>query len=150
GAGRRRRLLELAERRRQPRRDGYPRHRLRVGHEQHVGRRLPLGDPGDLRRQVTRTDPQHVIALREVETDRDLELWARIKSLVVPNQPVTAEQLRRSAAADRLLLLATLDGSDAGCGIADRSDFGNRVFIAARVLPEHRRRGVATALVRAL
>jgi mycothiol synthase len=91
-----------------------------------------------------------VIALRPVDTDRDLELWADIKSQVVPNQPVTAEQIRRSAGPHRVLLLAELDGSVAGCGIADRSDFGGRAFIAARVLPQHRRRGVGTMLVRAL
>jgi GNAT superfamily N-acetyltransferase len=92
----------------------------------------------------------HPIVLRVVQTNADLERWASIKSLVVPTQPVTAEQLHRSAGPDRVLLLAELDGAAVGAGIADRSEFGSRAFIAARVLPEHRRRGVGTALVRAL
>lgn len=86
-------------------------------------------------------------ALRVVETDADLELWAEVKSAVVPNEPVTAGQLRASAEPDRLLLLAELDGAVAGCGIADRSSFGGRAFLAVRVLERFRRRGVGTALV---
>jgi mycothiol synthase len=69
---------------------------------------------------------------------------------VVPNEPVTAEQLRAQPEPERRLLLAALDGELAGCGIADRSSFGGRAFIAVRVLPEYRRRGVATALMGAL
>jgi GNAT superfamily N-acetyltransferase len=90
------------------------------------------------------------IVLRPVHTDDDLETWAELKSRVVPSGPVTADQLRRSAGRDRLLLLAELDGVAVGCGTADRSNVGGRAFIAARVLPEHRRQGIGTALVGAL
>ena len=88
-----------------------------------------------------------MIDVRTVVSDVDLETWATLKSTVVPNEPVSAELLRRGGEPDRLLLLAALDGELAGCGIADRSSFGGRAFIAVRVLPEYRRRGVATALV---
>ena len=81
-----------------------------------------------------------MIELRVVE-DAQLGLWADLKTRVVPNEPVTEEQLRAADEPDRLLLLAELDGALAGCGIADRSNFGGRAFIAARVLPELRRRG---------
>lgn len=91
-----------------------------------------------------------MIELRSAESDADLRTWARIKSAVVPNEPVTPEQLVATAEPDRLLLLASLDGIDAGCGIADASSFGRRAFIAARVLEQYRRRGVGCALVRAL
>ena len=91
-----------------------------------------------------------MIALRRVETATDLETWARIKSAVVPNEPVTTAQLEQTAEPDRLLLLASLDGADAGCGIGSRSNFGGRAFCAARVLEPYRRRGVGTALFRAL
>ena len=91
-----------------------------------------------------------MIELRLVESRADLELWARIKSTVVPNEPATADQLRQTAEPDRLLLLASLDGVDAGCGIAGLSSFSGRAFCAARVLEPYRRRGVGTALVRAL
>jgi GNAT superfamily N-acetyltransferase len=91
-----------------------------------------------------------VIDLRPALSDDDLVTWAALKSAVVPNEPVTAEQLRAQSEPDRRLLLAALDGELAGCGIADRSSFGGRAFIAVRVLPKYRRRGVATALVAAL
>jgi mycothiol synthase len=91
-----------------------------------------------------------MIALRVVTTPDDLVVWADVKSRVVPNEPVTAEQLAATDEPGRLLLLAERDGAVAGCGIASPSSFGGRVFVAARVLPEHRRRGVGTELVRAL
>jgi mycothiol synthase len=91
-----------------------------------------------------------VIAMRVVDSPLDLEAWAEIKSRVVPNEPVTADQLAATNEPGRLLLLAERDGALAGCGIAGLSNFGGRVFIAARVLPEHRRLGVGRELVRAL
>jgi len=91
-----------------------------------------------------------VIELRVASTPADLEVFAEVKSRVVPNEPVTAEQLAATDEPGRLLLLAERDGAIAGCGIAGLSNFGGRVFIAARVLEEHRRRGVGRELVRAL
>jgi mycothiol synthase len=91
-----------------------------------------------------------MIELRQAESACDLETWARIKSSVVPNEPVTTDQLERTAEPGRLLLLASLDGTDAGCGIGAPSNFGGRAFCAARVLAPYRRRGVGTALFRAL
>ena len=43
-----------------------------------------------------------------------------------------------------------MDGDVVGSGIADRSDTAGAGFVAPRVLTEHRRRGVGTALLRAL
>ena len=37
-----------------------------------------------------------------------------------------------------------------GCGLADRAETGGAGFVGPRVLPEHRRRGVGSALLRAL
>ncbi len=91
-----------------------------------------------------------MIELRVASTPVDLEVFAEVKSRVVPNEPVTAEQLAATDEPGRLLLLAERDGAIAGCGIAGLSNFGGRVFIAARVLEEHRRRGVGRVLVRAL
>jgi mycothiol synthase len=89
-------------------------------------------------------------ALRSVESSADLEAWAGLKSTVVPNEPVTAEQLVASDEEGRLLLLAERDGIAVGCGIAAPSHFGGRAFVAARVLAEHRRQGIGTELLRAL
>jgi mycothiol synthase len=88
--------------------------------------------------------------LRIVELPADLETWARIKSTVVPNEPVTAEQIVASDEPGRLLLLAERDGVAVGCGIAAPSHFGGRAFVAARVLAEHRRQGIGTELLHAL
>ena len=91
-----------------------------------------------------------MISVRTVETDADHEAWATLKSTVVPNEPITVEQLRATGEPDRRLVLAERDGVLAGCGIADRSSFGGRAFIAVRVLEHHRRRGVGSALLREL
>jgi len=88
--------------------------------------------------------------LRIVESPADLETWATLKSTVVLNEPVTAEQIVESDEPGRLLLLAERDGVAVGCGIAAPSHFGGRAFIAARVLAEHRRRGIGTELLHAL
>ena len=91
-----------------------------------------------------------MIAIRPVETDADVETWAAVKSSVVTNEPVTAEQLRATDEEGRLLVLAELDGEVAGCGIAARSHFDGHGFVAPRVLAEHRGRGIGRALLMAL
>ena len=91
-----------------------------------------------------------MIELRVVATDADYESWAAIKTRVAPDEPVTAEQVKASDEDGRLLLLAALDGADAGCGIGVPSGFAGLTFAMARVLPEQRRRGVGSELVRAL
>ena len=73
-----------------------------------------------------------MIELRVVE-DAQLGLWADLKTRVVPNEPVTEEQLRAADEPDRLLLLAELDGALAGCGIADRSNFGGRAPLQSHI-----------------
>ncbi|HEV2592045.1 MAG TPA: GNAT family N-acetyltransferase, partial [Gaiellaceae bacterium] len=88
--------------------------------------------------------------LRVVTTDADYASWAEIKSRVAPDEPVSAEQVKASDEDGRLLLLASVDGIDVGCGIGVPSGFAGRTFLMARVLPEHRRRGTGTELVRAL
>jgi mycothiol synthase len=89
-------------------------------------------------------------SLRVVVSAADLDAWARLQNIIVPNEPVTAEQIRASDEEGRVLLLAELDEELAGCGIAARSHFAGRGFVAPRVLPEFRRRGVGTALLLAL
>jgi mycothiol synthase len=88
--------------------------------------------------------------LRVADSAADLETWAQVKSTVVPNEPVTAEQLVAGDEEGRLLLLAEADGVAVGCGIAAPSHFGGRAFVAVRVLPKHRRRGIGTELLLAL
>jgi mycothiol synthase len=58
--------------------------------------------------------------------------------------------MRAQDSPDRLLLLARVDGAVVGSGVADRSDSRGGGFVAPRVLPEYRRRGVGSALLQPL
>lgn len=92
-----------------------------------------------------------MIAVRPAETDADLEAWRQVRMTVIPNERCgSVEEIRRSATPRSLFLLAELDGELAGSGIAGRSDLAGQGFLAPRVLPAARRRGVGTALLRAL
>ena len=75
---------------------------------------------------------------------------AGIRIAVVPGErcPTVAE-LRAQDSATRLLLLAVVDGTVVGSGWPTGPRRGGG-FAAPRVLPEHRRRGVGSALLRAL
>ena len=92
-----------------------------------------------------------MIELRQAESDADLEAWRSVRLAVLPNErAASVDEMRQMASPDRLLLLAELDGALAGSGIADRSSHANRAFVAPRVLPTARRRGVGTVLLHAL
>lgn len=84
--------------------------------------------------------------IRQVETEVDLEVWVAVKNTVVPNEPASVEQVRNSNEEGRILLLAEEDGTVTGCAIAGLSNFGGKAFIAVRVLPPFRRRGIGRAL----
>jgi GNAT superfamily N-acetyltransferase len=91
-----------------------------------------------------------MIVVRPAETDADLEAWSRVRRVVLPNESApSVEGLRERQTPERVLLLAELDGEVAGSGLAGPSDLGDRFFVAPRVLPDFRRRGVGTALLRA-
>jgi len=91
-----------------------------------------------------------VIEIRRAETDTDLEAWRSVRLAVAPNESaLTVEEMRALEGPDRLLLLAILDREVAGSGLADRSQTGNG-FVAPRVVPSLRGRGVGTALLREL
>lgn len=91
-----------------------------------------------------------MIELRVASTDADYASWAAIKTAVIPSEPATGEQLRAAAEDERLLLLASVDGVDAGCAVGNASGFAGLAFFGVRVLAEHRGNGVARELVRAL
>jgi mycothiol synthase len=92
-----------------------------------------------------------MIAGRAAETDADLDAWIRVRRAVLPNESAgTVELLRARAKPENVLLLAGLDGEIAGSGIAGRADVREQAFVAPRVLPDRRRRGVGTALLRRL
>lgn len=92
-----------------------------------------------------------MIVVRPAETDADLESWRQVRIAVLPNERAAqVEELRRGMTPETLYLLAELDGEAVGSGVASRSDLAGQGSLAPRVLPEARRRGVGTALLREL
>lgn len=84
-------------------------------------------------------------------TDDDYEEWRRVRIEVVPGERCgTVAEIRAQDSPDRLLLLARVDGTVVGSGVADRSDSAGGGFVAPRVRPAHRRRGVGSALLKVL
>lgn len=84
-------------------------------------------------------------------TADDYEAWRQVRIAVVPGERCdTIAEMRAHDSADRLIMLATMDGSVVGSGLADRSDTTGGGFVAPRVRLEFRRRGVGSALLRAL
>ena len=91
------------------------------------------------------------VAVRRAEAEPELEAWRSVRLAVVPNERCpSAQELLRTAAPEKLFLLAELDGQVVGCGVADRSELAGLGMVAPRVLPEARRCGVGTALLLAL
>jgi mycothiol synthase len=90
-----------------------------------------------------------VIEVREAVTDEELEGWRSVRMGVLPNErcPTIAEL--RNMEPPNLNLLAFLEGDLAGSGVGGKSDLGGG-FGVPRVLPGFRRKGVGTALLRAL
>ena len=87
------------------------------------------------------------VVIRPAETDADLAAWTRVRRILLPDEPIsTLEQLREAEGPDRLLLLAEVDGTLAGQGFAGRSSFADG-FAEPRVLPEHRRHGIGSAVL---
>lgn len=92
-----------------------------------------------------------MIRVYPAKSDAELEAWRRIRIAVLPNErAASVEEMRRTHTADRLLLLAELDGEVVGAAIGGKSDLAGSGFLAPRVLEGARRQGVGTALLRAL
>jgi mycothiol synthase len=88
-----------------------------------------------------------MIELREAETDAELELWRDVRKALLPNERTAPVAELRSGGS--FMLLAYRDGELAGSGSASRSDTGGGA-VFPRVLAEHRRNGIGTALLRRL
>jgi GNAT superfamily N-acetyltransferase len=82
--------------------------------------------------------------IRRAETEADLAVWCEVWGAITPREPVRVEdQLRRlERQPERLQLLA----DDVGIGLVAPSDSPGRLFLAVRVLPEARGRGLGSAL----
>jgi len=88
-----------------------------------------------------------MIDLREAETDAELELWRHVRKALLPNERTAPVAELRSGGS--FMLLAYRDGELAGSGSASKSDTGGGA-VFPRVLPEHRRNGIGTAVLRRL
>jgi mycothiol synthase len=93
------------------------------------------------------------VRVRPAESDADLEAYVAVWNAALPDDiPARVEQQRDRRERDRrrLYLLAEVDGRAAGAGYAGPSDAEGRGFVGPRVLPDYRRRGIGSALIREL
>lgn len=92
------------------------------------------------------TDP--ALDISRCVTDDDYEAWRQVRIAVLPyERTISVAELRESDSPDRLMVLARRDGVVVGHGLSDRSSMAGGGSVTPRVLPEHRRRGVGTALL---
>lgn len=90
------------------------------------------------------------IVVRVAESDADLEAWRQVRIAVLPNErALPVAEMRAMMTPETVYLLAELDGAVAGSGLGGRSSF-DYAGLHPRVLPTARRRGVGTAILRAL
>jgi mycothiol synthase len=84
-------------------------------------------------------------------TDEDYEAWRRVRIAVVPYERTQSlAELREGDTPERLLVVAREDGVVVGHGMANRAESAGSGSVIPRVLPEHRRRGIGTALLHRL
>jgi GNAT superfamily N-acetyltransferase len=84
-------------------------------------------------------------------TDDDYEAWRRVRIAVLPYERTqSVAELRAGDTPDRLMLLARVDGTVIGHGLSARGDSAGSGSVIPRVLEEHRRQGVGTALLERL
>lgn len=87
------------------------------------------------------------LVIRSATSDADLEAWRRVRLAVLPGErAASVEEMRAALTPETRHVLAELDGTVVGSGLADRSSFGYP-GLHARVVPEARRRGIGTALL---
>jgi mycothiol synthase len=84
-----------------------------------------------------------------VTPDDELDAYVAIWNAVTPAEASTAQLQRERRVRDgrRLYLLADGPGGAEGCGYAGPSDSPTRGWVAPRVLPAARRRGIGTELL---
>lgn len=84
-------------------------------------------------------------------TDEDYDAWREVRIAVIPYERAQSlAELREGDTPERLLVLAREDGVVVGSGMANRAESAESGSVIPRVLPEHRRRGVGTALLHRL
>ena len=89
------------------------------------------------------------LTVRRAETDADLDAWNRVRRIVLPDEPIATMDQMRAAEADRIYLVAALGGETVGHGMASDSNLADG-FAMVRILPEHRRRGFGSEVLRVI
>ena len=88
------------------------------------------------------------LEITRCETDDDYEQWRQVRIAVLPYERTSSvAELRAGDSPERLMVLARVEGTVVGSGMAQPSDTAGGGSVIPRVLPEHRRRGVGTALL---
>jgi len=91
------------------------------------------------------------ITVRPVRDAGDYAAWRQVRIAVIPGERAdSVEALRAQAGPHREFLIAEMDGVLAGSGLVGKSDLAGAGAMAVRVLPDMRRRGVGTAILRVL
>ena len=86
--------------------------------------------------------------IRRVVTDAELDEYVGIWNAITPREPTTAEFIRARWADERRLYVVVEEaGRGVASGFAGPSDTPGRGFVAPRVLPQWRRRGIGSALL---
>ena len=89
--------------------------------------------------------------IRRAESDRDFAGYVEVWNTITPYEPITVAETKRRLARQpwRVYLVAEEAGRIVGTAFAGRTDSAERAFLAVRVLPEWRRRGIGIALYEA-
>ena len=94
------------------------------------------------------------MTLRRVAGEQDIDVWLALRRAIDPeHMPAREAYLRHIEAPGRVDLIGELDGRPVAAAFVERHDEnvdGPVAWISVRVLAEHRRRGVGTALFREL
>jgi GNAT superfamily N-acetyltransferase len=89
------------------------------------------------------------LTIRRAVSDPDLEAWNRVRRIVLPDEPIATIDQLRAANPDRMPLLAEVDGEVVGHGMASDSNLADG-FAMTRILPDQRRRGFGSAVLRVI
>jgi mycothiol synthase len=87
--------------------------------------------------------------IRRAETDADLAAWCDVWNAITPREPSSVDNVKRrlERQPERLYLVAEESGRIVGLGFAGPSQSPERTALVVRVLREHRRRGIGSALL---
>ena len=87
--------------------------------------------------------------IRRTETDADLAAYCDVWNAITPREPTRLEDVKRrlERQPERLYLVAFEGDHAAGLGFCGPSQSPERTAIVVRVSPDHRRRGIGSALL---